>query len=267
MTTWNRSGFIHKAIESVREQTFKNWELIIADDGSTDDTKGVIEAWMRKEPRIVYVNPGHTGRIAKISNAGLRKAQGEYIAILDDDDYWISKEKLEHQVNFLDAHKGYVGCGGGYAIIDEHDVERTRILKPEHDDEIRKVALLANPMVNSTTIFRHSVAEKFGFYDETMKQFADWDFWLQMGLQGKLYNFPEYFLAYRMWPGGMSFAKQKENAGCAVRIVNRYKNNYPNYPTAILMAYTYLAYAQVPMSIKRGLNPILSRLKKTIFSG
>ncbi|OGZ00128.1 MAG: hypothetical protein A2945_00350 [Candidatus Liptonbacteria bacterium RIFCSPLOWO2_01_FULL_52_25] len=266
MTTWNRPQFLGQAIESIRAQTFGDWELIIADDGSTDNTREIVAEWMKKDSRIKYVNPGHLGRIAKISNIGLREAKGEYIAILDDDDWWADPEKLKKQVGFLDKNRDHVGCGGGYFVIDKEGNTTAKILKPEKDADIRKVMLFANPMANSSTLFRHSVAEKLGYYDETMLQFADWDFWLKMGLEGKIYNFPEYFLSYRMWGGGMSFSKQKECAQSAVRLVGRYQNKYPGHWFALFAAYAYVAYANFPPGVRQFLNPILSRLKKALFS-
>jgi len=122
-------------------------------------------------------------------------------------------------------------------------------------------------MANSTTLFRRATAERLGNYDETMLQFADWDFWLKMGLAGKLYNFPEHFAAYRMWEGGMSFAKQRENARSAFRIVRRYTGRYPRTALGCLSAVAYATYAYLPAFIKRFLNPALSRLKKFLFAG
>ncbi len=62
MTTWNRPGFLARAIQSIIDQSFKDWELIVADDGSTDNTKSVVAEWTKKDERIKYVNPGHMGR-------------------------------------------------------------------------------------------------------------------------------------------------------------------------------------------------------------
>src|SRR5947209_7057759 len=101
MTTWNRASFISGAIESVRAQTFTDWELIIVDDGSEDNTPEVVREWLQKDSRIVYFREPHHGRIAIVSNVGLRAARGKYVAILDDDDYWISPLKLSSQVQFL----------------------------------------------------------------------------------------------------------------------------------------------------------------------
>lgn len=266
MAAWNRAKFLERSVRSVQSQTFHDWELIITDDGSTDETPEVAARFSKEDKRIIYIRLNHIGRIAKVSNAGVRRARGEYIAILDDDDWWATDGKLEKQVKFLDSHLEYVGCGGGLILVDEAGRETGRVLKPEHDEDIRKYALIANPMANATTLFRRVVAEKIGWYDETMLQFADWDFWLKMGLQGKLYNFPEYFMCYRMWGGGMSFARQKETAASARRIIFLCRKSYPNFSLALAYVMAYSAYVYLPLGIRRITHAWLSRLKKTIFS-
>lgn len=266
IATYNRSQFVGRAIESVLNQTLEDLEIIIADDGSSDNTEAIVRGLASQDSRIKYLKGPHFGRIAKISNFGLKEARGEYVAILDDDDWWIDSRKLEKQVQFLENNPDHVGCGGGFVVVDKEGGEKLRALKPESNDDIRKNALVANPMVNATTVFRLEAAKKAGFYDETMLQFADWDFWLKLGLLGRLYNFQEYFIKYQMWEGGMSFSKQKEAASSGLRIVSRYKNLYPRYPKAIALACAYYLYARLPDFIKKSLNPILSRIKKTTFS-
>lgn len=266
LTTFNRVQLLDRAIQSAIDQDFKDWELIIADDGSTDDTEKIGREWEKKDNRIKYLRASRFGRIAKISNFGLKQAKGEYIAVLDDDDMWAAKDKLTKQTKFLDENPDYVGCGGGYIIIDKNEKEKFRLLKPEEHEAIVENALLANPMVNTTTMFRRNVAKEIGFYDESLPEFADWDFWLKMGLRGKLYNFPEYFVRYQMWDIGSSFAKQKGTAYSTLQIVPRYKSKYPHYKRAILLAYTYRTYTFLPNFIKKFSNPILSKLKKFLFS-
>ena len=263
MATWNRGHLIGRGVQSVLDQTFADWELIIAGDGPPPETESAIRAWIEKDGRIRYVRCPHSGRIAAVSNAGLKAARGEYAAILDDDDWWLDPEKLAKQAAFLDARPEYIACGGGFVFIDGGGREIGRELKPETDGKIRRVALFANPIVNSAGMFRR---EAGGFYDETMPQFADWDFWLNLGRKGKLYNFPEYFLAYRMWEGGSSFTHQKENASAAFSIIRRHRNDYPGFSLAFLSATAYWLYARLPLFIRRGANSFLSRLKKRLFS-
>lgn len=264
--TYNRAKLVSRAIESVLSQSFSNWELIAVNDTESDGTSEVMAKWQKKDRRIKYLVIPRCGRIAIVSNFGLQQARGEYIAILDDDDWWINKDKLKRQVDFLDKNSEYVGCGGGAIAIDEKERELFKFLKFEQDKEIKKRALYANPMINSTTLFRRSAAQRVGLYDKSLLQFADWDFWLKMGLVGKLYNFQEYFAYYLMWGKGTSFLKQKENAKSGIRIVRRYKNKYPGFNKAIFIYYFYYFYAYIPDFIKKFLNPFLSRLKKVIFS-
>ena len=266
MASWNRAHLISRAVESALSQSFQDWELIIVDDGSSDNTSEAVKRWQEKDARIKYFYSEHTGRICKVSNFGLRRARGQYIAILDDDDAWANPDKLKIQVEFLDKNSDYVGCGGGFIVIDEKGREKLRFLKPEKDENIKLRALMANPMANSTTLFRYDAAKKVGFYDETLLQFADWDFWLKMGLIGKLYNFPRYFAYYQMSEKGSSFKKEKENAVSALKIVQRYKNKYLGFGRAILLAYIYYCYTLLPGFLRKFLNPILSQFKKLIFS-
>ncbi|MBI2623065.1 MAG: glycosyltransferase family 2 protein [Candidatus Liptonbacteria bacterium] len=266
IATYNRTQYLGRAIESAQAQTLKDWEMIAVEDGSPDNTREVVAGYAARDPRVRCLSIPRAGRIAIVSNAALREARGEYIAILDDDDWWLDPKKLEKQAAFLNTHPDYVGCGGGIVTVNPEGKETGRVLKPETNERIRACALYANPMANLTTMFRRSAAEKVGRYDETMLQFADWDFWLKMGLEGKLYNFPEYFAAYRMWERGASFSKQREIRICTWRIIHRYRGTYPGFARAVAFAVSYSIYSCLPQGLKKVLNAPLSRLKKALFS-
>ena len=263
MATWNRSHTIGQAIQSVIDQTFSDWELIIVGDGSPAETEVVVREWQGRDKRIKYIRIDHVGRISVVSNAGLTIARGEFVAVLDDDDWWMDGQKLEKQVAFLDAHPDHIGVGGGFIVVDKDGKELSRVLKPETDAAARRVALYANPMANSTGMFRRDGA---GLYDESMAQFADWDFWMRLGMRGKLYNFQEYFLAYRMWDRGSSFVNQRANANAALTVVGRYRHAYPGFLKAIALARLYWCYSYLPYFFRRGMNAEFSKLKKAMFS-
>lgn len=267
LITYNRPQFVGGAILSAQKQSYQDWELIIVDDSENNAVEDEVKKFEPREPRIYYFHRPQKGTIANASNFGLKQGKGEYIAILDDDDWWTDPQKLEKQVAFLDSHLDYVGCGGGFVIINEKGEQTGKVLKPENDDVIRRVALSANPMANATTMFRRETARAIGDYDESLKQFADLDFWLSMGTKGKLYNFPEYFLAYRMWASGASFKHQKQNADSGRRIVLKHKDEYPGFWRAITLTSIYVVYARFPSFVRRPLNGFLSRLKKSLFSG
>ena len=266
MLTFNRPQYISRAIESVLRQTVADWELIVVHDGPSREIEEILRAWEAREPRVRYFRREQWGNIAEATNFGIRQARGSYVGVLDDDDYWRVPDKLERQIQFLDEHAEYVACGGGAVCIDEDNRELMSYLKPEHDPEIKARALLANPMVHSTILYRREVAERAGFYDETLAGFQDWDFCLKLGQLGKLYNFPEHFLAYQIWEGGGSFDAQKRNTTSALRIVRRHGKVYRGYSAALAMACSYYLYARLPIAFRRLTFSGLTRMKKALFS-
>jgi len=266
MLTYDRPQRISRAIESVRSQSFEDWELLVVQDGSNSETHEIMREWTGRDARIRHFSRGAVGTIAEASNYGLRNARGEHVAILDDDDYWSTNDKLARQVEFLDRNPDHVACGGGYVLMDVQGNERARFLKPETDARIRSAALLANPIGNSTALFRRLIGGELMLYDETMKGFADWDFWLQLGTLGKLYNFPEYLAHYSLWEGGGSFQRQGLNTQASIRIVRKFKGHYRWYWPALILAYLYLTYSKLPVGVRRYTYPKLSSLKKSLAS-
>jgi glycosyltransferase involved in cell wall biosynthesis len=181
LLTYNRPQFIGKAIESILAQQFQEWELLVVHDGPNQEIPVVMEEWRKRDNRILYFHREIPGNIAEASNFGLAQARGEYIAVLDDDDYWAAPDKLSKQVGFLDGHRDHCCCGGGVIVVDPSGREQMRYLKPEHDEQIKRRALMANPLAHSTTLYRRESALRTGGYDETLAGFQDWDLWLKLG--------------------------------------------------------------------------------------
>ena len=114
--TYNRARFLPEAIESVIAQSFTDWELIVVDDASTDNTKGVVEKYSSVDSRIKYYRNPENLNISKSRNRGIELSKGKYIAVLDSDDIWCDIEKLKLQYSFLESnldHVGWWGCHGG----------------------------------------------------------------------------------------------------------------------------------------------------------
>ena len=266
MLTFNRAELLSSSIQSIVEQTFTDWELLVVHDGPNEDIARIMNGWAEREPRVRYFRRLEPGNIAEATNFGLNKARGEYVAILDDDDRWTPATKLQKQIDFLDKNPEYVACGGGVIVTDSKGTETLRYLKPEDDASIKKVALVANPIAHSTAMYRASAIRECGLYDESLAGFQDWDVWLKLGKLGKLYNFPEHFLYYTIWEGGGSFQQQKKNTQSAIRIVNRHRGAYPGFVPSMAMQLSYHGYAHLPVSWRRASFSYLSRMKKAIFS-
>ncbi len=264
MATYNRAGLIDSAIKSAQNQSFNDWELIIADDGSADNTSEVVAEWLKKEPRIIYTRSEINQGISKNYNRGLRLAKGEYVAMLDDDDPWCDPDKLKKQIEFLDKNPDYAGCGGGMIVIDGDGKEVYRYLKPETDEAIRNKMLFGNPMANSTTMFRRSAGEKAGLYDESTRYSGDRDFWLKLGLIGKLRNLPEYFSYYLMANDNTSIIKIRPHLKASIMVMKRYKDKYPGYYPALVFNELQYFYAFIPESIRKRIHPALARMKRRL---
>lgn len=265
LTTRNRATLLARTVPAILTQTFKSFELIIIDDGSTDETAEVLRRLVTSDARVVALKNGANFGISKSLNNGFAHARGRYGAIADDDDPWIDQRKLEKQVAFLDAHPDYVGVGGGMVVVDKSGKEILRYLKPETDEAIRRSMFFSNPMANPTTVFRLDAARMSGFYDEGVVHGADRDFWMKMGKAGKLYNMPEYFVQYTITGHNTLFREVPVVFRTSVRLVRKYRDAYPRYWAGIAFACAQFSYSLVPSAIRKFTNLALFRLKRTVF--
>lgn len=264
--TYNRVKMLEKSIESVFAQSFKDWELIIIDDASTDETELRMNELASKEKSVKYLRiPKIEGKgISEYLNIGLRNSRGEFIARIDDDDYWCHKDKLKMQVEFLDKNPEYVVVGGGVILVDEKGNELFKYLKKETDEEIRNYALYSNPFTHATVMFRKDAAMKLGGY-RNMKHVEDMELWLRMGMVGKLYNFREYFITYMTAGQNKSFQQQRENSRTVVDVVKMHGKNYPNFYKAFALNYTQYMYSFLPMFFKKHLQSFMYYFKRKNF--
>lgn len=266
MLTYNRPQFIGRAVESVHNQSYQDWELLVVQDGHNQHTKDIMREWTARDPRIRHLCRDKGGNIADATNYGLAAAHGEYIAILDDDDIWADPDKLQEQIDFLDQHPDHLGCGGGAIVVDEQDRERLRYLKPEKAEAINRVILQANPMIHSTGVYRRQAVLEVGGYDVSLPGYQDWDVWLKLCKRGKLHNFPKYYVYYRIWDGGGTFISQRRNASSALRIVLRHWRHHRRACLSLALVVMYNLYAHLPVWVRRPTHSYLSRMKKGLFS-
>lgn len=266
LPTYNRSTLLSRAIQSVLDQGYQNWELVIIDDASTDDTKEVLEVWQKKDERIRVIRnqKNQYPDISKILNDGMKAAKGKYIARLDDDDYWNDSRKLDRQVDFLDSHPDYVIVGSGMILIDEHNTELYRYLKKEKDDEIRRNALVANPFSHTTVMFRREVALALGGYDGS-RYVEDWGLWLRLGKAGKMYNFPEYFTSYLVAGQNKSLLHQRASARAILGIIWHHRRDYPRFWFGISLNLFQYFYSFLPTFLRKRLHGTLSFWKRRSF--
>jgi len=265
LPTYNREGYTKRAIRSALSQTYKNIELIIIDDDSTDETPKIISELSRKDSRIIILRNETNLGFVKSLNIGIRRSQGKYIARLDDDDIWLDQKKLEKQVEFLEKNPDYVLVGGGMIKIDEKDKEIARYLFPEKDNDIRKSILIDNPFTHSTVVFRKDVFEQTGGYkyEEEFGFFADRALWLKLGKFGKFYNFPDYFTYYLEPQDKRSDCKIRRRLKANIKLRKKYRRDYPGFYKSLLVCLSRYFYSFLPF--RKALRPLFLKLRNIIF--
>ena len=207
LPTYNGGHRISWAIESVINQIYPDWELIVIDDGSTDMTESVVLKFANVDTRIRYIKNEQNIGIQKSLNRGLREAKGEYIARIDDDDEWVDKNKLQKQIDFLHTSPDHVLVGTGVIIVNENREELFRYLLPETDEKLRAKILGKNYFVHSSVLFRKDKALEFEGYSESKEviHLEDYDLWLKLGTIGKFANLPLYSTAYMVRADSLSY--------------------------------------------------------------
>ncbi len=198
MPAYNCEKYIYESVKSVLNQTYTDWELIIIDDCSNDSTWSIIESINDSRVRK-YKNDTNRG-IAYTRNRGIELSNGEYIALLDDDDIYFST-KLERQVDYLEAHQDVDIVGSKVQWIDEKGVvisEPTNVLFSP--DEIRAQSLMENPFCNCEVLFRKRMIDEYGIrYEDGMFGLEDYHFWVRCLVNCKASNIDECLFYHRIF--------------------------------------------------------------------
>lgn len=234
MCTYNRAHFIKQAIDSVLSQTFTDFELLILDDASTDNTKEVILPYLT-DPRIRYITNEHNLGITKNRNKALSLSRGTYIAVLDSDDYWIDIHKLQKQIDFIKTHSEYTLVGTYIHIVNNTNTIIKKISYPTSHFFIKQLLLIKNLFAHSSVMYRKDVVVSLGGYDESLAIWEDYDLWLKIGLTHKFANIQEYTTAYRKHSNQSNSYNIQIGKDAQKYIIEKYKKSYKGYICAKIL--------------------------------
>lgn len=191
---YKQAHFLNESLQSVLNQTYTNWECIIVNDGSPDNTKSVAKNWCDKDVRFTYLEK-ENGGLSSARNAGITKSTGEFILPLDADDI-LHQDYLLKLVPELESDKKLVvvSCYSHFFIENINNILKTH--KPQGYNY--NYLLYVNQLV-ATSLYRKQSWEFVGGYDESMKHgFEDWDFWMSITKTGNHYKIlPEALFYYR----------------------------------------------------------------------
>ncbi len=203
LPVYNGEKYLKYSIESILEQTYENFELIIINDGSTDNSLKIIEEYQKIDYRIVVISRENKGLVPTL-NEGLMKAKGKYIARMDQDDISM-KNRFEQQLAFIITNN-LVLCGSFAKVIDEEGKYLENRTVPTKYDKIKKM------LQSCTNTFYHpSVMFKkieYVYYNECAYYCEDYEMWLKYLELGKVGNIPEYLLEYRLESNSITNSKR-----------------------------------------------------------
>ncbi|MCL4294781.1 MAG: glycosyltransferase [Anaerolineae bacterium] len=209
---FNHGHYLGEAVQSVLNQTFPDFEVIIVDDGSTDNTPEVAQAFT--DCRIRYVWQENKG-LPAARNTGIRASSGEYVAFLDADD-WFLPDKLEWQAGFLDEHPGVGIVAGGWIETDEQG-RSLQTVEPWHWKPHLGLAecVMGVPVVPSSVQVRRCWLDAVRLFDECLHWREDWDLWLRLVADGCRFEWlPIIVCRYRLSGSNMARnAKRMRDGG------------------------------------------------------
>lgn len=193
MPVYNGEKYLAEAIDSVLNQSYQDWELIIINDRSTDKSEQIIQSY--SDERIKYFENEVNLGLVKTLNKGIDFCTGKYIARMDADDISLSS-RLSLQVDFLDRNSAYGMCGGNAEVINAEG-SVTGSLKNLSENDLLKINLLFSvPFIHPCMMIRKEVLDEFR-YDEAFKHVEDYDLWCRISRKWKVANLPVDLLKYR----------------------------------------------------------------------
>jgi len=221
MSVYNGETYLHEAIESILNQTYSDFEFIIIDDGSEDNSLAIIKKYQKQDKRIKLISRENKGLIASL-NEGISYAKGKYIARMDGDDI-SSLDRLQEQVGFLESNSHIDMCGSYIQLFDD-----TKSLQewqyPTSDEDIKLMLMFISPFAHPSVMIKTSVFKNFKYTDFT--HIEDYKLWVDMALGGcKMSNIDKVLLKYRYHDNQISQKHLSQTLSNAFKISQYYLIN------------------------------------------
>ncbi len=243
VTCYNYGKYVAGSLESLQNQTFSDFEVIIVDDGSTDNSEEQISPFLQ-DKRFRYIKQKNGGQ-ANAKNRGIKESHGEFIAFLDADDLWLP-EKLEKQI-LLFAHHDVGIVYSGVSCIDTESkpifMEKGgKYLQPRRGKVITYF-IYDNFIPFSSVIVRKDCFDSMGMFDESLAMGIDWDLWIRFSTKYQFDFCDEAFLLYRIGHSGQMSKNLMERIRCADRIIDKFKRDFTGaVPSIILKDAMYYSF-------------------------
>lgn len=270
--TYNRFEMLKRAIRSVLRQTFTDYEILVMDDYSTDETSNIPALFFHNDHIRYFRLPKNSGGSMKPRSMGIGASTGEYIAILDDDSFWIDRNKLALQVEYLNQHPKCVLVGTQAQAINQYNQIIHQTDLPRSNNNIKNKLIFKNCFFHSSVMYRRDVMINAGGYrridDGYYKGYSnDYELWLRLGLLGDLVNLSIYGVGYIPNNNKMTLNQVYRTLKHFNDTYHQYKDNYPRLRFQGVRR--YFTYASTILNTIYDMNPLAHyrhRLKRGVYN-
>jgi|WetSurMetagenome_2_1015567.scaffolds.fasta_scaffold01836_13 glycosyltransferase involved in cell wall biosynthesis len=259
LPVYNSEKYVAIAIESILQQTLKDFEFIIIDDHSSDNSWEIVKKYAKKDKRIIALRNKHNLKGCNTLNKGHALAKGKYIASIDHDD-WSYPDRLEKQFNFMELHPKIGIVGGIMEIINEAGKVVGKRKYHLSDGEIRKNIFRYSPFSHPLIMIRKSILDKIGGYNQDYVPADDYELYFRIGKESMFANLPEVLLQYRVIASSMTHSLTRRMELATFRVRNLYSKDKDYRMTIIdkfLNALQYFSFFIIPSRIRISLFNLL----------
>lgn len=208
MPVYNAEQFLKISIESILNQTFKSFEFIIVDDGSTDNSWKIIQDFSFKDKRIKAFRNKKNLKTTRALNKGLKICKGKYVVRMDADD-WSYPKRFEKQFYYMEKNSEVGVSGSAIEVCDNNLKIINKRKYPLTDSHLRKIMFCYSPFAHPATIWRRNLLEKVGGYNENLPLSQDSELYFKIGKIAEFGNLKDILLKLRTHPNSSSFSKDK----------------------------------------------------------
>lgn len=228
LPAYNAEKYLKYAVDSMLDQTYDDFELIIINDGSSDSTKQLIDQYAKQDERIIPIHQKNIGLVATLNKAaGITR--GKYIARMDADDISLPR-RLETQVKLLDETPDAVLCASCFDVINEHNEFVRLSVAPAHSDDLKRSMHLYNPIAHGSVMYKKDAFLQAGGYSNSVGPTEDYDLWIRLARLGSFVYSERSIFRWRMNPEGITHSDNGTMQIAARKLVERYRKEDPVAP-------------------------------------
>lgn len=257
---YNHSRFISECIYSIKNQTYKNIQLVVIDDASTDSTAALIKELAKSYEFQFQINEKNQGHVKVINHALKTIVKGKYVCILASDDYF-PLDKLEQQVNIMEKNQEIAVCSGNAICVDENSNPILPVsISPffKEREIIFEELFMENTIPAVTCMVRKDIYDKIGYYNEEIIT-EDWSCWMHILSKGeKIFHFNKIWGYYRILQTSLSRSDEEKLYKAQLKVIEEYKGNSLYDKAAVNLRKNYY--------IKKAINSLINGKKKIALS-